>query len=208
MLREALIMGRLKPDDRLRIRELAAQLGTSVTPVRDAILQLAKEQALVLKTPRDIRVPHLTLEQFIEIRTLRVSLEGSAALHAALLMTPDKLGELDSNIAQNLQAIADNDLSAALRLNSGFHLMLAQMADMPLLSQFIGSLWMRTGPLIAQAYGHFSRQMAIEHHQDVVAALRQQDGAAAQHAIQQDILDGSETMLPFISRAEEELSDA
>ena len=48
-LRNALITGGLKPDDRLRIRELAAQLGTSVTPVRDAILQLAKEKALVLK---------------------------------------------------------------------------------------------------------------------------------------------------------------
>ncbi len=45
-LREALITGRLKPNDRLRIRELAEQVGTSVTPVRDAILQLAKEQAL------------------------------------------------------------------------------------------------------------------------------------------------------------------
>lgn len=203
MLREALITGRLKPDDRLRIRELAAQVGTSVTPVRDAILQLAKEQALILKTPRDIRVPQLTSAQFIEIRTLRVSLEGSGALHAAALMTPSKLAELDANITQNLQAIDDNDLSAALRLNSEFHLMLAQMADMPLLSQFIGSLWMRTGPLIAQAYAHFSHQMAIEHHQEVVAALRLQNGAAAQHAIAQDILDGSDTMLAFIEHEEE-----
>ncbi len=144
MLREALIMGRLKPDDQLRIRELATQVGTSVTPVRDAILQLAKERVLILKTPRDIRVPQLTSAQFIEIRTLRVSLEGSGAL-----MTPSKLAELDANVTQNLQAIDDNDLSAALRLNSEFHLILAQMADMPLLSQFIGSLLMRTGPLIA-----------------------------------------------------------
>ena len=205
MLREALIMGRLKPDDRLRIRELAAQVGTSVTPVRDAILQLAKEQALILKTPRDIRVPQLTTAQFIEIRTLRVSLEGTGALHAAALMTPNTLAELEANIAQNLQAIDDNDLGAALRLNSEFHLMLAHMSNMPLLSQFIGSLWMRTGPLIAQAYAHFSHQMAIEHHQEVLTALRQQDGRAAQHAIQHDILDGSDTMLAFIEHAEENL---
>lgn len=51
-LREALISGRLKPNDRLRIRELAEQVGTSVTPVRDAILQLAKEQALEMRTPK------------------------------------------------------------------------------------------------------------------------------------------------------------
>lgn len=203
MLREALIMGRLKPDDRLRIRELAAQVGTSVTPVRDAILQLAKEQALVLKTPRDIRVPQLTSEEYMEIRTLRVTLEGTGALHAAALITPQSLAQLEENVAQNLLAIDANDLSAALRLNSEFHLLLAQLAQMPLLSQFIGSLWMRTGPLIAQAYAHFSHQMAIEHHEEVLAALRKRDGHAAQDAIQRDILDGSDTMLDFIAEAQE-----
>lgn len=50
--------------------------------------------------------------------------------------------------------------------------------------------------------------MAIEHHQDVVDALRQQDGTAAQHAIQQDILDGSDTMLAFIEHTEENQSQA
>lgn len=199
MLREALIMGRLKPDDRLRIRDLAAQVGTSVTPVRDAILQLAKEQALILKTPRDIRVPQLSTEQYLEIRTLRVSLEGMGAWHAAARLTPPEIVQLTQNVADNLAAIAADDLGEALRLNSEFHLMLAQFAQLPLLSQFISSLWMRTGPLIAQAYAHFSHQMAIEHHQEVMAALRQRDGEAAQRAIQRDIMDGSDTMLAFIA---------
>lgn len=197
-LREALIMGKLKPDDRLRIRDLAAQVGTSVTPVRDAILQLAKEQALVLKTPRDIRVPQLSEAQFMEIRTLRLSLEGCGAVHAATHITERDLQRLEENLALNLQAIKDNDLGAALRLNSEFHLTLAQLAQMPLLSQFIGSLWMRTGPLIAQAYAHFSRQMAVEHHAEVLEALRRRDGQATQQAIQRDIMDGSEAMLAFI----------
>ncbi|MEG2033675.1 MAG: GntR family transcriptional regulator, partial [Janthinobacterium sp.] len=46
-LRDALAAGRFQPNDRLRIRELALQLGTSVTPVRDAMLQLVQEEALV-----------------------------------------------------------------------------------------------------------------------------------------------------------------
>ncbi|AOR65493.1 GntR family transcriptional regulator [Pectobacterium wasabiae] len=199
MLREALITGQFKPDDRLRIRELAAQVGTSVTPVRDAILQLAKEQALVLKTPRDIRVPQLTEDQFKEIRTLRLALEGTGAELAAAHITPKMLKQIDENIHQNRLAIDEKNLREALRLNSEFHLFLAQAARMPLLTQFIGSLWMRTGPLIAQAYAHFSVQMAIEHHEDVLTALQQRDASAARQAIQSDILDGSETMLAFIA---------
>ncbi|MFC3395524.1 GntR family transcriptional regulator [Brenneria rubrifaciens] len=199
MLRDALIEGRFKPDDRLRIRELAAQVGTSVTPVRDAILQLSKEQALVLKTPRDIRVPQLTEDQFMEIRTLRLSLEGTGAELAARLIKPQDLERIEANTQQNRRAIEKNNLSDALRLNSEFHLLLAQAAQMPLLSQFIGSLWMRTGPLIAQAYAHFSVKMAIEHHCDVLDALRQRDAQAARRSIQEDILDGSEAMFAFIA---------
>ncbi len=136
MLREALITGQLKPDDRLRIRELAAQVGTSVTPVRDAILQLAKEQALVLKTPRDIRVPQLTEAQFIEIRTLRLALEGTGAEQAAAHITPKMLEQIEENIRQNRLAIDEKNLREALRLNSEFHLFLAQAARMPLLTPF------------------------------------------------------------------------
>ncbi|KAA9001952.1 GntR family transcriptional regulator [Affinibrenneria salicis] len=208
MLREALISGRLKPDDRLRIRELAAQVGTSVTPVRDAILQLAKERALVLKTPRDIRVPSLSEAQFLEIRTLRLALEGIGAENAARYITPHNLQRIEENIARNRIAIQQENLNEALRLNSDFHLLLAQNAAMPMLNGFIDSLWMRTGPLIAQAYAHFSLRMAIEHHQEVLAALSQHDGVAARQAIQRDILDGSEKMLEFIAVGQDDDADS
>lgn len=70
---------------------------------------------------------------------------------------------------------------------------------MPLLSNFIDSLWMRTGPLIAQAYAHFTQRMAIEHHQEILLALRARDAERARTAIQQDILDGSREMVAFLA---------
>jgi DNA-binding GntR family transcriptional regulator len=205
-LRNALITGSLKPDDRLRIRELASQLGTSVTPVRDAILQLAKEKALVLKTPKDIRVPVLDSAAYLEIRTLRLNLEGLGAETAARLATSNDLKRIDANIQLNLEAINNSDLPEALRLNSEFHFLIAEAARMPLLRSYLDSLWMRAGPLIAQAYAHFSLTMAIEHHIEVLNALRQQDAAAAKHAIQADILDGNQKMLEFIAVNQEAAS--
>ena len=205
-LRNALITGSLKPDDRLRIRELASQLGTSVTPVRDAILQLAKEKALVLKTPKDIRVPVLDSAAYLEIRTLRLNLEGLGAETAARLATSNDLKRIDANIQLNLEAINNSDLPEALRLNSEFHFLIAEAARMPLLRSYLDSLWMRAGPLIAQAYAHFSLTMAIEHHIEVLNALRQQDAAAAKHAIQVDILDGNQKMLEFIAVSQEAAS--
>ncbi|MDR0212199.1 MAG: GntR family transcriptional regulator [Pseudomonas putida] len=198
LLREALITGRFQPNDRLRIRDLAEQLGTSVTPVRDAILQLAKEQALVLQTPRDIRVPMLTSRQYLEIRSIRLALEGLAAETAASLVTPQQLERLETCIRANLAAIQDNNLATALTHNHEFHYALTEIAGMPVLSSLLDGLWMRTGPLIARAYSSFNERMAIDHHWEVLAALKNKDGAAAREAICADILDGSQKMLEYV----------
>lgn len=208
LLREALITGRFQPDDRLRIRDLALQLGTSVTPVRDAILQLAKEQALVLKTPRDIRVPVLSQAQYLEIRSIRAALEGLAAETAAGVVTAGQLAMLEANIRDNLAAIHADDLIAALKLNQAFHFALADIAGMPLLRSFLDSLWMRTGPLIARAYGSFDERMAVEHHWEVLHALQKGDGPAARAAICADLTDGSQKMLEFIAQGEAEEAHA
>ena len=202
LLREALITGRFQPDDRLRIRDLAEQLGTSVTPVRDAILQLAKEQALILKTPRDIRVPILTAAQYGEIRSIRLALEGLAAETAAALVTDSELADLQACIENNIAAINAQDLQAALKCNQQFHYALTTIARMPVLAGLLDSLWMRTGPLIARAYGNFNERMAIDHHWEVLDALKRRDGAAARAAICRDILDGNEKMLEYIEMAQ------
>ncbi len=198
LLREALITGRFQPNDRLRIRDLAEQLGTSVTPVRDAILQLAKEQALVLQTPRDIRVPMLTSAQYLEIRSIRLALEGLAAETAASQVTPQQLERLETCIRNNLAAIQDNNLATALTHNHEFHYALTEIAGMPVLSSLLDGLWMRTGPLIARAYSSFNERMAIDHHWEVLAALKKKDGPAARAAICADILDGSQKMLEYV----------
>ncbi|MBN9548734.1 MAG: GntR family transcriptional regulator, partial [Alphaproteobacteria bacterium] len=54
-LRQELMSARLHPGDRLKIRDLAQQLGTSETPVREAIFQLVKDGALEMKPGYYIR---------------------------------------------------------------------------------------------------------------------------------------------------------
>jgi DNA-binding GntR family transcriptional regulator len=70
-------------------------------------------------------------------------------------------------------------LQAALKCNQQFHYALTTIARMPVLAGLLDSLWMRTGPLIARAYGNFNERMAIDHHWEVLDALGRRDGAAA-----------------------------
>ncbi|PGH55530.1 GntR family transcriptional regulator [Azospirillum palustre] len=183
---EALMRGVFKPNDRLKIRDLAERLGTSVTPVRDAILRLVQDQALVLRSPRDIRVPMLTRAAYLEIRDIRVNLEGLAAARAAERATPPQIEQLEALLTHNEEAMAAGNTALATELNQIFHFRLAEIADMPVLGDILRRLWLQMGPLIADVYGGAGRTM-IDHHYPLMDAIRRHDGPAAARAIQDDI---------------------
>ncbi|WP_042445133.1 GntR family transcriptional regulator [Azospirillum sp. B510] len=194
---EALMKGAFKPNDRLKIRDLAERLGTSVTPVRDAILRLVQDQALVLRSPRDIRVPMLSRATYLEIRDIRVQLEGMAAAQAALKITPARIGQLEALLIRNEEAMAAGDTALATELNQIFHFKLSEAAAMPVLGDILRRLWLQMGPLIADVYGGAGRIM-IDHHYPLMDAIRRHDGPAAAIAIQADILLASGPILERI----------
>ena len=65
----------MEPGQRFTLRGLAAAIGTSAMPVREAVTRLAAEQALEVLPNRAIRVPLMTRERFLELRTIRLQLE-------------------------------------------------------------------------------------------------------------------------------------
>lgn len=190
----ALMEGKLKPGDRLRIRELSAELGTSVTPVRDAILRLVQDGALVMRSARDIGVAQVTLAQYLEIRDIRLELEGMAAARAATSATDADVARIESLIEENEQALANGDFSAAIRLNQRFHFEYCKIAKMPALLGILERLWLKMGPLIAQCYSEGGRDM-IDSHYALLRAMRHRDGQAAKIAVQTDILHGGQSIL-------------
>ncbi|MEJ1936797.1 GntR family transcriptional regulator [Nostoc sp. NIES-2111] len=184
---ESLVKGRLKPNDRLRIRDLATALGTSVTPIRDAILKLVQDRALVLRSARDIRVPLLSPEDYLEIREIRLNLEGMAAFRAAERGSAVHAARLDEILHENEAAFARGDVAAATELNQVFHFELADIAGMPILRDILGRLWLRMGPVLADLHASCGPELVASHHA-VVQAVRRRDGAAAADAIRADIL--------------------
>lgn len=185
-LSEALVKGQLQPDARLTIRDLAQSLGTSVTPVRDAILRLIQDDALVQKSARDVRVPILSQQRYREIRTIRMKLEGLAARESALKAGPADIARLRDLIARNEEAIEARDWVLGLDCNQIFHFALTEIAGMPVLRGVLGRLWLQMGPVIAEVYPRGDREN-IEHHYDVLKAIEARDPDAAERAIVDDI---------------------
>ncbi|MCQ9618143.1 GntR family transcriptional regulator [Paenalcaligenes niemegkensis] len=192
----ALIEGRLRPDERLRIRELAEEMGTSVTPVRDAILRLVQDGALTMRSARDIRVSQVTLEEYLEIRDIRLELEGMAAARAAEKATDADIQRLEALIQENEDALQAGDVVNATGLNQRFHFEYCKIADMPVLLDILRRLWLKMGPLIAEIYADGGRDM-IDGHYVLIEAMRNRDGQAAKIAVQTDILSGGQPILEF-----------
>ena len=189
-----LMNGMLLPNERLKIRDLAEKMGTSVTPVRDAVLRLVQDGALIMPSPRDIRVRSLTLTEYLEIRSIRMELEGMVAAKAALLATPADIEKLEQMLVFNESALSASDSQKGLELNQSFHFELCRIAQMPILTSILHQLWIKIGPLIAQSYTKGGRHM-IDYHYLVVRSIREKDPQAAKIAIQTDLLSGGNVML-------------
>lgn len=193
-LSDALMQGRLQPDERLKIRDVAHVMQTSVTPVRDAVLQLVQEGALVMRSPRDIRVRRVDRKEYLEIRDIRVELEGMAAAAAASSVTAADVAVLKSLMLENERALADGRFLDAVRLNQAFHFEYCRLADMPTLLEILNKLWIKMGPLIAQSYVQGGRDM-VDHHYPLIEALLRNDARAARIAVQTDIISGGKSIL-------------
>lgn len=202
-LRRALMEGRFQPGHRLKIRELAASMGVSETPIREALMQLVRERALTMRAGRSVEVAHLTAAQYDELRQARVLLEGLAAERAADLITDDDITILQETNEQLYAAERDGRWREAVRVNWVFHHTLCRAGGMPELLAIIETIWLRNGPILNMAYPHAPPTYPGRHqHLNVIEGLRARAPARVKAAIQADLLEGGANLLRHLLATE------
>ena len=120
-IRDAIVQGVLKPDDRLIEQDLSDRFEVSRGPVREAIRLLANERVVVLRKNRGAVVASPTLDDVLEVYALRLSL-GETALqlaaqsgacgereHSALLRLISRLR--DPRVQSDAQRMVEADLA-------------------------------------------------------------------------------------------------
>lgn len=195
-LRGEIMSGQIKPGETLNARRIAAEIGVSPTPVREALLQLVSEGALTLDRRRSVCVPDMTRERFVELRAIRMELEGLCAAKAAEAATEAFVESL-SRISQDLfDAMGDGRYRKVLRLNRKFHLALPAFVDMPVLRSFIENLWAQTGPFLNYLYPPPASTSSADHpHSKLIECLAARDAAGARRAMADDIFWGGNVIL-------------
>ena len=187
-IREGLLAGRFQPSERLKIRDLAAEWGTSPMPVRAALQRLVAEGALEGEPQRSVRVPPMTRERYQQIFQVRLALEGLAVELATPRLTPADLAELRSCVARMDQAIEQRQVQAYLDANSQFHLTLYSACGNPVLLRSIESLWLQVGPFFNRLFTEADLSLRLnDFHEDAFSAIEAGNGKAAREAMEQDL---------------------
>lgn len=207
-LRQGLMTGRFLPGLKLNIRDLAAAMNISPTPVREALVQLAAEGALTQAAGRSFRVALLGPEDYLELRDLRMNLEGVGAAEAAGKIEERAIRHLEETHERLVEAKATLDFKSALIFNQEFHLRVCAEARLPRLLRIVEGLWLQMGPLLNRLYARravpTSSASETRHgHVRMIEAFRARSPEAARAAMQDDIAGGSEEIIANLSQHHE-----
>jgi len=198
-LKTAIMEGNFKPGATLTLRTVSDALGTSMMPVRDAMRRLVSERALEVRPSRKIALPVLTVDQFLELRRIRMLLEGEAVALAAERITPRALAAVKA-LHKKLDALDQDSPRQFWTLNHKLHFAVYEAAEAPQLLSIIETLWLQIGPLLTRVAATRAVKDAADPHALLIAALERHDPAAARQALMADLTQSTERVLEELTR--------
>lgn len=190
-LRNAVMLGALRPGTALTFRGLAGQLGLSPTPIREAVRRLSSESAIEVLGNRRLRIPEMTPGRFEELVRLRITLERHAATRAFPWLSDVAIAGLARIDDQMDAALAAGDLDGLTRLNQQFHKQLYGLNPDQAVIPLIESVWLQLGPFQRRAIEQLDALSVEDHHKEMLDAMRRRDLAGLSTAIARDVQDGS-----------------
>lgn len=187
-LRTRILHGELAPGQAVTLRGLAADLGTSITPVREAVRRLIAERALEMTPTGRVLAPVLDAAALGALLSARALLEPELAARAmpnadaALLATLDRIDDALEH------ALATGRAADYVRTNTAFHATLYAAAGTPALMALVESIWLQLNPSMRVLTGRAGTAALADHHAESMAALAARDEPALRAAILADVM--------------------
>lgn len=177
-LREAILKGDLKPGERLMELQLAAKLGVSRTPIREAIRMLQQEGLAITIPRRGAEVARMTEKDMEDVLQIRESLEILAVQLACEKITEEQLVELEEKVKGFEGAVKTGHVKQIAHSDIEFHDMIYVAADNPKLVTMLNNLR-------EQIYRYRIEYLKddriypqlVEEHREIIDGLRRRDKA-------------------------------
>jgi DNA-binding GntR family transcriptional regulator len=188
-LRSRIVTGRLAPGQALREVEVARQLGVSRGPVREAFQRLIQEGLLEAHPARGVFVPQLTEDDIADLYLARGAVETTAARLLASSGSAEAMAGLSAALAE-LEAAPADDWNELASLDLHLHEVLVRSTGSKRLARMFGTLAAETRLcMVALESFYPERADLITEHAEIVAAIRQRDGAAAARLLDRHMAD-------------------
>jgi len=178
-LRDAIVDGTLAPGEVVRDTELAAWLGVSRTPVREALLRLG-ETGLVRSAPgRSTVVAEIDLGEVREAHAVVVAMHRLAVAEAVGRLTDDDVGRMREANLRFAAAIDAHDTDAALAADDDFHGIAVEVSG----NRALATVLDQFGPVVRRLERHrfasHAGEQSVVLHDRLVEACAARDAQAA-----------------------------
>lgn len=156
-LRDAILRGQLPGGSRLIQADLAAQLDVSITPVREALRDLAGEGFVEFDPRRGSRVRGLDVDEVRELYEIRIALEPLMVRRVIDKVTAEQLDEAEALVGEMDKA---SDIVEWSELNRRFHAVLAKNDRTSRLARILTLLRDSASPYVGFSLGMSAERRA------------------------------------------------
>ena len=198
-VRNRIFDGTYAAGEYVRLDQLAAELGISVTPVREALFQLRAEGLLAQQPHRGFVVLPVTDRDITDVSDVQGHIGGELAARAATNITDDQVRELESIQAQLEDAYRRGDHERAVRLNHDFHRAINVAADSPKLAQLMSQITRYAPESVFPIVTGWPKQ-SMKDHRRVVAALANRDPSEARAAMSEHLSAGAGPLITHLKQ--------
>jgi DNA-binding GntR family transcriptional regulator len=200
-LRARIIDGRLRLGTALSENALAAELGLSKTPVREALLQLKRDRLVEVLPQRGTYVFRLAADQVTPITELRDVLE-LAALRAAMGRNRSGLALALSAIVEKMaKALAGGDTVSYQKLDGDYHQTIIDLSGNPYFADAYGQIGFRIQVLRTRLSNDARlNRLSLKDHREIVKLIKAGDDAAAERLMRAHIDHTRQSYLQFLEQ--------
>ena len=178
-IKENIISLDLAPGSQISENELAAEMGLSRTPVREALIELSKVKIVDIQPQKKSTIPLIDYDMVDESRFMRDLLECAVAELDCRMATPADLERLEENIRLQRLYLDDFYSSQLVTLDNQFHGMLFDIAKKSQVYALIQNISIHFDRVRTMALSSVKGGKIVQDHIDIVDAIRRRDPQAA-----------------------------
>lgn len=199
-VRHRIVTGELKAGSTLNQEQLAAELGVSTTPLREALRKLESEGFVRGRSHKDVHVAPLDPEEVTEIYAVRANLDALAARLAAENLDDESRAQIEEAAA----ALGNENDPDPVATNRDFHRAIYTASKNETLVEVLDGLWDRS-----DRYRRFTRSIAdakdvIAAHNELAEAIFSGNGKASEKRMLQHLKAAQDVIGSEVAKALED----